>query len=48
MRKFYGVIHEDLHKGNMLRFDVTHRFNTYDFGGSKQLMFTTQARIQSR
>lgn len=48
MRKFFGRIDEDLKAGDMLQFDVTHRFNTYDFNGEKQVLFTTQGPFGNR
>jgi LEM3 (ligand-effect modulator 3) family / CDC50 family len=48
VRKYYGRIDEDLRKGDKLQFGVDHKFNTYNFGGSKQLMFTTQGSFGNR
>jgi uncharacterized membrane protein YuzA (DUF378 family) len=48
VRKFFGVIHEDLRKGDKLLFDVGHNFNTYGFSGTKQLLFTTQGPFGNR
>jgi hypothetical protein len=41
VRKFFGIIHKDLKKGDQLALNVTHRFNTYQFDGEKELLFTT-------
>lgn len=48
VRKFYGVIHDDLKRGDRLQFNVEHRFNTYGFDGTKDLLFTTQGPFGNR
>lgn len=48
VRKFYGVIHKDLKKGDRLVFEVTHQFNTYEFDGVKELLFTTAGPFGNR
>jgi LEM3 (ligand-effect modulator 3) family / CDC50 family len=48
VRKFYGQFHQGLKKGDQLQFTVLHQYNTYDFGGEKSLLFTTQSAFGNR
>lgn len=48
VRKYYGVIRTDLNKGDRLQFSVTHQYNTYDFDGQKELLFTTSGQFGNR
>lgn len=48
VRKFFGIIHKDLKKGDRLVFEVTHQFNTYGFDGVKELLFTTAGPFGNR
>lgn len=48
VRKYYGVIRTDLKKGDRLQFSVTHQYNTYDFNGEKELLFTTSGPFGNR
>jgi hypothetical protein len=48
VRKFFGIIHKDLKKGDRLVFEVTHQYNTYDFDGVKELLFTTAGPFGNR
>ena len=40
-RNLYGVIHEDLKKGDTLTFQVTNNFEVQSFDGAKALLITT-------
>lgn len=42
-RKLWGIIREDLQKGTVLTLSVLNRFNTYQQGGGKYLILTTQS-----
>eukprot|EP00892_Ulva_mutabilis_P006042 jgi/Ulvmu1/380/UM001_0387.1 len=48
VRKYYGVIRTDLKEGDRLQFSVTHQYNTYEFGGEKELLFTTSGPFGNR
>lgn len=48
VRKYYGLINDDLKQGDKLLFDVGHRYNVYGFGGEKQLLFTTEGPFGNR
>ena len=48
VRKFLGKLDVTVNKGDLLRFNVDHRFNTYDFHGTKRVMFTTQGSFGNR
>ena len=48
VRKYLGHFETSLRKGDRVRFNVDHRFNTYDFSGAKRIMFTTQSSFGNR
>ena len=48
VRKYWGRIDEDLNTGDVLLLEVSHAYNTYDFGGAKKVLLTTQSTLGGR
>ena len=48
LNKLYGKIDQDIPEGTEIRLQVFNRYNTYDFGGQKYFLITTNSWVAGR